>query len=207
MNINMSIIFFVFSLFFGCTNDAQHQLNKIESGDIIFQISTSRQSTAIQIATKSKYSHIGIIYKIDHKLFVFEAVQPVRLTPIEQWIKRGKNEHYVIKRLKNSKELLTQKALLNMKVVGEKFKNKNYDIYFEWSDDKIYCSELVWKIYKEALNIEIGQLQTLSDFDLSDDIVKKIMKERYGSNIPLNEKVISPVSMFNSNKIETILSN
>lgn len=46
-----------------------------------------------------------------------------------------------------------------MKQIGEKFKGKPYDIYFEWSDDKIYCSELVWKIYKHALDIEIGQLE------------------------------------------------
>jgi len=64
-----------------------------------------------------------------------------------------------------------------MKDLGEKFKGKNYDIYFEWTDDKIYCSELVWKIYKEALDIEIGELQELREFDLSNDIVKNKMKE------------------------------
>src|SRR5437867_163185 len=26
-----------------------------------------------------------------------------------------------------------------------------YDLTFEWSDDKIYCSELVWKVYERAL--------------------------------------------------------
>lgn len=37
--------------------------NEIQNGDIIFQTSTSGQSKAIQIATGSKYSHMGIIYK------------------------------------------------------------------------------------------------------------------------------------------------
>ena len=92
-----------------------------------------------------------------------------------------------------------------MKDVGERFKGKSYDIYFDWSDDRIYCSELVWKIYKKALNIEIGELQQLSDFDLTNNEVKKKMKERYGENIPLNEKVISPASMFNSDKLETVI--
>ena len=49
-----------------------------------------------------------------------------------------------------------------MKNEGEKFKGKNYDLTFEWSDDKIYCSELIWKIYKRSTGIEIwieGSLQ------------------------------------------------
>ena len=91
-----------------------------------------------------------------------------------------------------------------MKQIGEQFKGKPYDIYFEWSNDKIYCSELVWKIYKGATGIEIGKLEQLSDFDLTNDIVKTKMKERYGDNIPMDEKVISPAAMFNSDKLITV---
>ena len=71
-------------------------------------------------------------------------------------------------------------------------------------DERIYCSELVWKIYKEALDIEIGELETLEDFDLTDKAVKQKLKERYGNNIPQNEKVISPVAMFESPLLETV---
>lgn len=176
----------------------------IKNGDIIFQTSKSSQSKAIQLATKSKYSHMGIIYKIDGDYFVYEAVQPVKLTSLTEWINRGENKHYVIKRLKNADKLLTKKVLTKMKQIGEQFNGKEYDIYFEWSDDKIYCSELVWKIYKQGTNIEIGQLEQLSDFDLTNEIVKAKMNERYGNNIPLDEKVISPWAMFNSDKLITI---
>ena len=157
---------------------------KIQNGDIIFQTSKSNQSKAIQLATNSKYSHIGIIYKYDNSFFVYEAAQTVKLTPIVQWINRGVDGHYVIKRLKNSKEILTTETINKMKLYGEIFKGKNYDLYFEWSNEKIYCSELVWKIYKENTGIEIGKLEKLSDFDLSNKIVKQKMKERYGKNIP-----------------------
>ena len=177
---------------------------KIQSGDIIFQTSKSRQSKAIQLATNSKYSHMGIIYENDEKFFVYEAVQPVKMTPLIEWINRGENGHYVIKRLENSDQILTKSIVSKMKQIGEQFKGKPYDIYFEWSDDKIYCSELVWKIFKQAVDIEIGQLEQLADFDLSNDIVKAKMKERYGDNIPMDEKVISPAAMFNSDKLITI---
>lgn len=177
----------------------------LQNGDIIFQTSKSSQSKAIQLATQSKYSHMGIIYENDGKYFVYEAVHPVKLTPLAEWINRGKNGHYVIKRLFNADQVLTGSTLLKMKQFGEQFKGKPYDIYFEWSDDKIYCSELVWKIYKQAVDIEIGQLEQLADFDLSNAIVKAKMKERYGDNIPMDEKVISPAAMFNSEKLITVV--
>ncbi len=176
----------------------------INNGDIIFQTSKSSQSSAIQLATNSKYSHMGIIYENNGQFFVYEAVQPVKLTPLKQWISRGENGHYVIKRLANADQILTRSILDKMKQIGEQFRGKPYDVYFEWSDDKIYCSELVWKIYKQATGIEIGKLEKLSDFDLSNNIVKAKMKERYGESIPMNEKVISPAAMFNSDKLITI---
>ena len=148
---------------------------------------------------------MGLIYETDGQYYVYEAVQPVKLTKLNDWIKRGKDSHYVVKRLKDSNEMLTEVNVKKMKNIGERFKGKGYDIYFEWSDDKIYCSELVWKIYKETLDIEIGQLQELREFDLSDEIVKNKMKERYGDKIPLDEKVISPATMFDSDKLETII--
>lgn len=178
--------------------------NKIQNGDIIFQTSTSSQSKAIQLATNSKYTHMGIIHENNGAYFVYEAIQPVKLTPLAKWIQRGEKKHYVIKRIKNAENILTDSVINQMKVYGETFKGKSYDIYFEWSDDKIYCSELVWKIYKQAAQIEIGKLERLSDFDLSNEIVQGKMKERYGDNIPMNEKVISPAEMFNSDKLITI---
>jgi len=175
-----------------------------QEGDIIFQTSQSEQSKAIQLATHSNYSHVGIIFKSNNTLLVYEAVQPVKFTPIEQWIKRGDGGHYVVKRLKNAENLLHKEVIEKMKKISNNYLGKNYDIHFEWSDDKIYCSELVWKIYKQSTGIEIGKLTELRSFDLSHPIVKQKMKERYGTNIPLHEKVISPAAMFNSVKLITV---
>ena len=59
----------------------------IKDGDIIFQTSLSQQSHAIQLATHSKYSHCGLIFKrksgVD-EWCVLEAVQPVKWTPLAE---------------------------------------------------------------------------------------------------------------------------
>ncbi len=187
----------------------QEYLNsdELRDGDIIFQTSQSGQSKAIQLATHSRYSHMGLIYEKEGELYVFEAVQPVKFTPLQDWINRGENGHYVAKRFVDGNRTLNQLDIRNMKAFGERYLGKDYDIYFEWSDDRIYCSELVWKLYKEVLNVELGELETLADFDLSDERVKQKMTERYGNNIPTEEKVISPAAMFNSDKLVVVKSN
>ncbi len=181
--------------------------NKLKDGDIIFQTSLSLQSKAIQLATDSKYSHCGIIFKNKEKYYVYEAIQPVKQTPLDEWIERGKDGKFVIKRLINGDQILTADKIEKMKQIGQEFKGKNYDSTFEWSDEKIYCSELIWKIYKRSTGLEIGELQKLREFDLTDSDVKKMMKKRYGDIIPLDETVISPASIFKSELLETIKSN
>lgn len=181
--------------------------DEIKNGDLIFQTSLSGQSKAIQLATGSKYSHCGIIYIENGQFFVFEAVQPVKTTPLDKWIARGENGHYVIKRLKNADQVLTAEILEKMKKEGEKFIGKNYDLTFEWSDDKIYCSELIWKIYQRATGLEIGKIQKLKDFDLTNQAVQSKMRERYGDKIPMDETVISPVAIYDSELLITVKSN
>ena len=177
----------------------------IQEGDIIFQASNSSQCKAIQLATKSLYSHCGIIFKENGKWVVYEAVQPVKITPLERWIKRGDNNHFVTKRLKDTSGLSSE-VIQKMRQIGKQQLGKDYDLTFEWNDNRIYCSELVWKIYKRALDIEVGKLRVLKDFDLSSPIVKEIMKERYGTKIPYNETVISPADIFKSDLLVEVLN-
>lgn len=181
--------------------------NELKNGDIIFQTSKSLQSEAIQIVTKSKYSHMGIIYLMKNEYFVYEASGTVRLTPLEDWINKGIDRKYVVKRIKNSDNILTKDVLNKMKSVGEKYKGKGYDKFFEWSDNKLYCSELVWKIYKQSTNLELGSLEKLSDFDLTNKEVQNLLNNRYHGKIPYNELVISPAKMYNSDRLETVEEN
>lgn len=185
---------------------AQNSLtDKIQDADIIFQTSESSQCEAVRIATNSKFSHCGIIYKINGDLFVFEAVQPVKLTPLSDWINHGKDHKFVVKRLKNADKVLNEATLQKMKDYSQKFIGKEYDAYFDWTDTRIYCSELVWKIYKNGANIELSKLKELKDFNLTDKRVQKILKERYGNNIPLEEKVVAPSDLVDSDLLKTII--
>lgn len=176
----------------------------LRDGDIIFQTSRSTQSLAIQKATHSQYSHMGIILFVNGKPYVYEAIKTVQYTPLTKWIQRGVGHHYVVKRLQNADSILTPPAMAKLRRVAEQYRGKPYDLTFAWSDERIYCSELIWKIYEQSIGIHLGELQHLRDFDLTDPMVQNKIKERYGKQLPLDEPVIAPSAIFKSDQLVTV---
>ena len=197
-------LFCTAALLWGCRAAASPTL---KDGDIIFQTSRSSQSVAIQRATHSRYSHMGLVLYRSGQPYVLEASSTVRYTPLPAWIARGVGGHYVVKRLADADHRLARDSVAKLRGVAETFQGRPYDLTFEWSDSRVYCSELVWKAYQRALGIQIGRLQQLREFDLSDPAVKERIKQRYGSNVPLDETVISPAAMFADANLVTILEH
>ena len=177
-----------------------------QEGDIIFQESQSSQSKAIQEATNSRWSHVGILFENSGEWFVAEAVQPVRLTRLQSFIARGKNQAYRIYRAsgltdQHRKNLRSQTLLL----IGQ-----NYDIYFEWSDDLIYCSELVYKVFQKAAGIEIGTVQKFKDLRLDGPYIKELIRRRIqdtGRVLNLDEPIVTPASQIIDPDLQLVEGN
>jgi hypothetical protein len=147
---------------------------------------------------------MGIVQITDAGPVVFEAVGPVKVTPLEEWIARGRRGHVVVKRLRAADRMLDETVLAEMRAVGTSFAGRSYDYCFAWSDDRLYCSELVWKIYHRALGIEIGQLQQIFDFDLDHPEVRKLIDKRCPDLLAQADTVISPAAMFAATELETV---
>ncbi len=177
----------------------------LRDGDIVFQTSRSAQSIAVQRATGSRYSHMGMVFIRNGKPFVYEAAGKVQYTPLDSWVARGVGGHVVAKRLRDASVILNAEGVGRLRQAAREFEGRPYDLTFEWSDDRIYCSELVWKIYQRALGIELGGLQKIKEFNLKDPAVRQKMRERYGERVPLDEPVISPVAMFGSSRLVMVL--
>jgi len=193
---NLLILFLIVcSTAYGQTTNFRSDLKE---GDLIFQRSMGPQSMLIAAATHSDYTHCGILFFVAGQWQVLEAVEPVKYTPLDEWIKRGKDRHFVIKRLKDRDKSLTPAIITRMKQEGNTMLKKHYDLLFSWTDDKLYCSELIWKLYKHNTNLEVGTTAELKDFDLSNPAIQLEMTKRYGKNIPYHEKVISPDAIFKS---------
>ena len=113
-------------------------IKEVREGDVIFQTSQSQQSPLIQIATRSKISHCGIIVMKNGKPYVLETLKTLVVTPLDKFIARGEGGKYWLKR-SNKK---------NIKIKYTSYLGKPYDLAFKFDNGKFYCSELIYDIYK-----------------------------------------------------------
>jgi hypothetical protein len=197
MKQHLSIFTALFAALLCCSFLVFKNTPQLKNGDVVFITNQSGQGKAIQLATRSNYTHVGIVFIENGKPFVYHAVEPVSKNTLEEFINMSEDGKYAVKRLKGSSSLTPQKIDQMLKEANMEL-GKHYDIGFNWSDDELYCSEFVWKLYNHSLKISIGDLKPLKSFDLSHPKVKHIMEQRYGKNIPYDEKMISPGDMFNS---------
>ena len=173
----------------------------MQVGDIIFHKSQSQQSKAIHEASESEWTHVGIIVSKNGEWYVAEAIGPVVSTKLEDFINRGKNKEYKIYRFKPFDAKTMEEKLIK----AIKRQNKSYDIYFEFSDEKTYCSELVYKVMLAVTGHELGKVQQFKDLKLDGPQVKNLIKRRLtdiGRELNPEEEIITPVSqMLDSNLI------
>jgi hypothetical protein len=193
-------------------DDAKADLKKelpdeknLKEGDIIFRSSSAfEEARAIQLVSKSPLTHCGVLIKEGKDWYVYEAVQPVQKTLLKDFHKTDDGETYVVRRLKDADKILTDKNLEKMKSYLKDNVGKDYDHKFGWGDDRLYCSELVWKAFYHASRVKVGNIQMVGDFDLSDPLVKKHVDARYGKNVPVTEPTITPGGVYESRLLKTI---
>ena len=171
-----------------------------QDGDIIFHTSLSSQSQAIQIATQSPYSHVGIVYLQEGKAYVYEAIRTVSLTPLKQWVARGKDKAFMVMRLKQELGHYQKKKL---RAAGHRYKALAYDLKFEWSNSKMYCSELVWKIYND-IGIGLTPTRPMKDYHFDHPKVQKKLQERWGKSIHWEEPIVAPCDLAKSSLLRKV---
>jgi hypothetical protein len=155
----------------------------LKEGDIVFQTSKSTQSKYIILATKSQWSHCGIIIEKPDGLYVLEAITTVSLTPYQQWVERGRGKRVRVKRYTEDP----------VKIKYSKYLGKLYDKAFKFGNSKWYCSELVYDIYKRQLGVELCKPRPVSDYVISG--LDKILTKR---GIDKNQLVVAPSDLYDS---------
>ena len=153
----------------------------LSSGDLLFQKVNKKKS----LTSDSAYNNIGIAFIDGDNYALLETSDQVQYVSIREWIENGINQDYVAKRLLNADSLITS---LNIQELRNEARNnimKKYDNSNEWSDDKMYNAELIWKMYERAFNIELGALDTIIT-----DSIKSLE--------------IRPSAIFNSEQLMTV---
>lgn len=171
----------------------------LQNGDIVFQGGNEAQAKAVKAATNSQWSHVGVVFFHQEKPWVLEAVQPVKTTPLASFISRNPRSFYAM-RLKNADRYLNDGNMRKAQQYAQLQIGKPYDPYFQWSEKRIYCSELVWKIYKHATGVELCKPRLMSSYNLHHPSVQSLIKKRYGSmsKVPMNELMVAPSDLASS---------
>jgi hypothetical protein len=183
--------------------EATDDRTPLREGDLVFHESRSPQARTIREVTGSRYTHVGVVFFRNGRWEVLEAVSPVRYTAYDEWTARGRGGHVAIRRLRGADRILDRAALVRLRAEGERHLGKPYDVRFAWGDDAMYCSELVFKTYENALGIRIGAPQPWSDFDLSGPGARDLVERRLGGRHPWG-RVITPVRMLESEALAPV---
>ncbi len=173
----------------------------IQNGDFIFQHLPGDLTEMILEVSGGIYSHCGIVVEKHGTLYVLEAIGPVKETPVNEWIARGKGARFTLVRLKKD----YQGQVENMIRSAYRYLGRPYDVQYEWDDEKIYCSELIYKAVLEGAGIRIADFVRLGD--LKWQPYEQQIRSLDGGGLPLDRRMITPDAVAFSDKVETIYSS
>jgi hypothetical protein len=172
---------------------------EVEAGDLVFETSTSPQSAAIQWATRSPWSHVGIVEVASDGTFVIEALGKVSRTPWNAWRRRARRggELLVLRPRALSEEKRVRAVARAKALLG-----RPYDRRFGWGDDRIYCSELVVKAYERGAGISFGRRERLGDLRLAG--IEAAAGRRWGGKLPNDLVLVTPASLAEDARLERV---
>lgn len=129
----------------------------IHNGDIIFRNGTDEVSMAARKMNRAdtSYSHCGLVFIENDTVFVYHALggsynpsQKLRRDPIDSFCTPKEHDRFALYRY-NMNTLMVEK--LAATVCGYYKAGLRFDLFFNFfSDDKMYCSEFVFKSLNKA---------------------------------------------------------
>jgi hypothetical protein len=186
---------------------APQHTSGLRDGDLIFHESLSSQSEMVRALTGSRWTHMGVVFHEAKRAMVFEAVSPVRMTPLREWIARGRQRRYVVKRLRDAETRLSSEAAARMRKLGATWLGRAYDLRFRWDDEALYCSELAYKLFDRGAGVQLGRLQSAAEMNFDDERVQQALRKRFANaRFDPAETVVTPDSIFNDAQLIEVRS-
>ena len=162
----------------------------LQNGDVVFRKGQSLTSRVVLMTDReSSYSHVGVVCILNQVPYVVHAVPDesendidyVKMERLSNFFSSEKACKGSIFRIKKQYSKSAQSAALTAKSY---YDNKILfdDAFSMDSENKLYCTELVWKAYQKAgINLIQGNLDKLSFPFIKDFIVmpSSLLKSSY----------------------------
>jgi len=176
-----------------------------QEGDILFQSLPNEPGMdlvdAIEGATDSPYSHCGMVFRDGGEWKVIEAIGPVKETPLQNYIDRGRGDALWAYRFKEDQRRYIPAALAAMR----KDLGKPYDPRYRFDSEAIYCSELIYRGWKEATGEGLGKVVALGSLDWKR--YKPVIEAIEGQgNLPLDRDMITPRDLAKAKQLKKVYS-
>ncbi len=195
----------------------ESDLPPLRDGDLVFQTTWTNQSLAVGVATGSLYLHTGIVEQTDHGPVIIHAGAKVGKESLHDWIDGGILKRFAVYRYRN----LSAEQGKHIVQAARQYIGRNYDLYFLFDNDTIYCSELPYLAFKQS-NIALGTVKKIGELSVNNAFVKKLIEQRWRNypkcredgltfercyDIIMAQELISPVELSDDPKLERIFTN
>lgn len=169
-----------------------------QEGDVVFQsLPRSPLVNAIEGVTGSPYSHCGIVARRQGEWIVYEALIGVEATPLDEFLFRGRSRAFAVYRLK-AEHRQHIPAMIEQAVT---YLGRPYDVRYRMDDEYIYCSELIYKSYRQASGGEqLGGLVRLGDMNWQP--WEATIRQFERGPVPLDREMITPRSLAAARQLE-----
>ena len=168
---------------------------ELQDADVVLQASRSSRAPIIERASRSPYSHVGLIEVASDGVFVIEAVQPVSRTPLSAWVARGEGRKVTV--LRSALD-----ASARAKVVAEAKAQLGtpYDARYRWDDERLYCSELVVKAFEHGAQLKVGRFEKVKDLALTP--AELVFAQRMG--VSPEQELVTPGSLVDGPGLDVV---
>jgi len=176
----------------------------LKSGDLVFVSTPSFLYRRVARATGSKASHVGIVFRDAARGWVVaeSAVPRARYRPLDRFLARSDESWFVVRRLGRE---LSAEEIEKLRAACDARMGRWYHTGFNFDSARTFCSKFVHEVYREALGVDIGTVETFSE------LLHRNPEEKLGfwkwwffGRIPWSRRTVTPASQLNSPALRTV---
>lgn len=169
-------------------------------GDVLFQ-SLPRDALVdvIEGVSGSPFSHCGIVDRVDGEFVVLEAFRTVRAVQLTKFLARGRDGRFAVYRWKPEAEAVIPDVLAAVHAnLG-----RPYDLHYSMDDEALYCSELIWKAYRDATGESLCDTHALRELNWKP--YEQAIRQMEDGTVPLARQMVTPAALAQSGVLMPVL--
>ena len=178
--------------------------NYLQIGDIVFIRISNFLYRRVAEATGGWISHVGLIDRREgDEWIVAESTFPWSCyTPLAKFLRRSERGQCAVMRLKSPAD---SKGEQRLQAEAKTRMRKMYHLGFDLDSKLQFCSKFVYEVYREALGVDIGVIESFRDLlNKQPESPQTFWKLWFLGRIPWDRRTITPESQYRSELLEVV---